>query len=51
MVVEAMPETRIEVSWPEGGATIDTDDLATRIIALADELDPDLDPVEETAHE
>ena len=48
---DAMPVTRLDLSWPEGGATVDAEALASRIMGLADTLDPRRDPVEENPHD
>lgn len=46
-----MPVTRAEIAWPEGGATIDGDAIAARILGLAAELDPHTASVEENPHD
>jgi len=50
LVVESdddMPATRLDLSWPEGGATVDTEALCTQIMGLADTLGSESDPVPE----
>jgi|GEM_PF-3282186 len=49
--VETMPRTRIEASWPEGGATVDADALVARILDLAADLAPADDSMEEKPHD
>ena len=40
-----MPGTRLDLSWPEGGATLDIEALSAQIMGLADTLGPDSDPL------
>jgi len=47
----AMSATQIEVAWPEGGAIVDTDALADRIIGLTQDLIPHSTPMEENPHD
>lgn len=48
---EALPPTRLDLAWDEGGATVDTGALVSDILALADTLGPQNDPVEENPHD
>jgi len=49
--VETMAKTLIDVSWPQGGATVDAQALAERITGLTAELDPNSEPMEENPHD
>jgi hypothetical protein len=46
-----LPETRIEIDWPDGGAILDTGEVARRILALADDLNSPDDSNEEQTHD
>jgi len=49
--VADMPVTRAEIAWPEGGATVDGDAIAARILNMAAALDPHTESVEENPHD